>query len=223
MILLGDSFEAMPDALTEGHPIVGNIQNILKLFMVTVFALLLLITGISMLNLDFPFTAFQNTLLSFFARGVPPFVLALSAVAMARRRSLSTDIRHFTLPASFTMFAVGIMIYIGAVFMIQNHLTTLVVTPEVVSQLEKVAGHEPGTMTPEVFEAAATLYTAQTALVIFFVLAGLLILIFAEPPFEWLAGGSEYHGRNWLPMITAVGLLITFSVIFINPNLRAFF
>jgi cation-transporting ATPase E len=223
MVLLGDSFEAMPDALVEGQRIVGSIQNILKLFMVTVFALLLLITGITMLNLGFPFTALQNTLLSFFARGAPPFVLALSAVAVARRRNLSTDILHFTLPASFTMFAVGLLIYIGAFFMIQNDLTNLAVTPDMVNQLEKVAGVDPGTMTSESFEDAATLYTAQSALVIFFVLAGLLIMIFAEPPFEWFAGGSEYHGRNWLPLIAAAGLLVGFGVIFFTPGLRAFF
>jgi cation-transporting ATPase E len=41
MILLGDSFEAMPQAFTEGQRIVNSIQDILKLFMATVFALLL--------------------------------------------------------------------------------------------------------------------------------------------------------------------------------------
>ncbi|HEY86136.1 MAG TPA: hypothetical protein G4N96_13610 [Chloroflexi bacterium] len=49
MVLLGDSFAAMPAAFTEGQRIVNSIYNILKLFMVTVFALLLLITGITML------------------------------------------------------------------------------------------------------------------------------------------------------------------------------
>ena len=223
MILLGDSFEAMPAALNEGQRIVGSIQNILKLFMVTVFALLLLIAGITMLDIGFPFTTLQNTLLSFFARGAPPFVLAISAVAVARRRSLSGDILHFTLPASFTVFFFGILIYIGAIFMIQHDLTQLVVTPEIVSTLEKTAAVDPGTLTPETFEEAATLFTAQTALVIYFVLVGLLVMIFAEPPFEWFAGGSEYHGRNWLPLIAAVVLLLAFAVIFFVPGLRAFF
>ncbi len=223
MVLLGDSFEAMPAALTEGQRIVGSIQNILKLFMVTVFALLLLIAGISMLNIGFPFTTLQNTLLSFFARGAPPFVLALSAVAVTRRRSLSVDILHFTLPASFTIFFFGLLIYIGAIFMIQQDLAQLKVTPEMISTMEKTAAVDPGTLTPELFQEAATLFTAQTALVIFFVLVGLLVMIFAEPPFEWFAGGSEYHGRNWLPLIAAVVLLFGFAVIFAVPGLRAFF
>ena len=53
MVLLGDSFEAMPAALKEGQRIVNSIQNILKLFMVTVFALLLLVVGITMLTARF--------------------------------------------------------------------------------------------------------------------------------------------------------------------------
>jgi cation-transporting ATPase E len=223
IILLGDSFEAMPAALSEGQRTVGSIQNILKLFMVTVFALLLLIAGITILGLGFPFTALQNTLISFFARGAPPFVLAISAVAVGRRSSLSKDIISFTLPASFTIFVVGLLIYIGAIFLVRQDLATLAVSPEMVAQLEAVAGVDPGTMTAEQFEEAAILYTAQTSLVLFFVLAGLLIMIFAEPPFAWFAGGSAYHGRNWLPLIAALFLLLGFGVIYFTPGLRAFF
>ncbi len=223
MVLLADSFAAMPAALKEGQRTVGSIQNILKLFMVTVFALLLLIIGITMLGLGFPFNALQNSLLSFFARGAPPFILALSALAVSRRRSLSVDILHFTLPASFTMFIFGILIYIGALFMIQNDLVGNVVTPEMIANLEKTAAVDPGSYSTEDFSTVATLYTAQTALVIFFVLAGITIMIFAEPPSEWFAGGSEYHGRNWLPVIAAVGLILLFAIIYAVPGLRAFF
>ncbi|MBK8795135.1 MAG: HAD-IC family P-type ATPase [Anaerolineales bacterium] len=72
MVLLGDSFEAMPKALREGQRIVASIQSILKVYMVTVFALVLLISGIAVLQLGFPFTAPQNTILSFFAARRPP-------------------------------------------------------------------------------------------------------------------------------------------------------
>ncbi|NCF69484.1 MAG: HAD-IC family P-type ATPase, partial [Chloroflexi bacterium] len=223
MVLLGDSFEAMPDALVEGQRIVGSIQNILKLFMVTVFALLMLIVGITMLRLGFPFTALQNTLLSFFARGAPPFILAISATAVARRSSLSQGILHFTLPASFTIFLFGLLIYIGAFFLIQDGLAQLTITPEMVSTLERTAAVEPGSMTTQSFYELATLYTAQTALVTFFVLTGVMVMVFAEPPLPWFAGGAPYHGRNWLPLVAAVVLIAGYLVIMAVPGLRSFF
>ena len=223
MILMGDSFEAMPAALKEGQRIVGAIQNILKLFMVTVFALLMLIVAITILNLGFPFTAVQNSLLSFFARGAPPFVLAISAMAVARRASLSQGILHFTLPASFTIFIFGLFIYIGGLYMIQSDLVGLTITPEMMAMMERTAAVDPGTMTTEDFYASATLFTAQTALVTWFVLSGILIMVFAEPPSEWFSGGSEYHGRNWLPVIAAVVLIVAYLAILAMPRLRSFF
>ena len=76
MILLDDSFEAMPAALNEGQRIVNSIQDMLKLYLVKVFAVLLIIIAIEVPELGFPFTPSQNTLLSFFATGVPPAILA---------------------------------------------------------------------------------------------------------------------------------------------------
>ena len=223
MILLGDSFEAMPPALVEGQRIVGAIQNILKLFMVTVFALLLLIVGITMLGVGFPFTTLQNTLLSFFARGAPPFILSLVAVAVARRESLSRGILHFTLPASFTIFLFGLIIYLGALFLIQDDLVNLNVTQEMMTMMERTAAVDAGTMSNEDFYKAATLFTAQSALVTFFVLSGIILMLFAEPPFEWFAGGSAFHRRNWLTVVAAVALILLYFIILALPNLRSFF
>ncbi|HID53647.1 MAG TPA: HAD family hydrolase [Anaerolineae bacterium] len=223
MVLLGDSFEAMPPALKEGTRIVNSIQNILKLFMTTVFALLLLIIGITMLGLGFPFTALQNTLLSFFARGAPPFVLALTAVTIRQRASLSQNIIHFTLPASFTLFLFGLLLYTGALFVAAEGIVNIEVTPEMITTLEKTLGQKAGSMSPEQFNSAFTLLTAQTALTTFFVFTGIILMVFAEPPFKWFAGGAPYHGRNWLVILSAAVLFIGYLVILSIPRLRAFF
>jgi cation-transporting ATPase E len=223
MVLLDDSFEAMPSALNEGQRIVASIEKILMLFMVTVFALLLLIVGITILGLGFPFTALQNTLLSFFARGAPPFVLALAAIPVARRANLGKSILHFTLPASFLIFFFGLLIYTGAHFLIQAELVNVKVTPEMLAMMERTAAVEPGSLTPAGFYDAAVLFTAQTALTPFFVLVGILTMVFAEPPFKWFAGGAKYHGRNWLTVIAAVVLILAYFVIMALPGPRSFF
>jgi len=223
MVLLGDSFAAMPAALKEGTRIVNSIQNILKLFMVTVFALLLLIIGITILGLGFPFTALQSTLLSFFARGAPPFVLAITAVTLRQRTSLGQNILHFTLPASFTIFLFGLLIYMGAFFLVEHNLAEVTVTPEMMTTLERTLAVPAGTMSLEQFNAAAVLLSAQTALTTFFVFAGITLMLFAEPPFAWFAGGAPYRGRNWLPVAAAAALFVGYLVVLALPRLRAFF
>jgi cation-transporting ATPase E len=222
MILLGDSFEAMPLALTEGQRIVNSIQNILKLFMSTVFALLLLITGITMLGLGFPFTILQSTLLSFFARGASPLVLAVTAPAGRRRGSLYRSIVHYTLPASFLIFLFGLLIYTGVYFLTQNSLIQMDVTPEMLLQLGRHTGIDYTNVTPGQFTSVATLFSAQTALTTFFVLTGVLLMVFAEPPTRWLAGGAPYSGK-WLPTIAAGVLIVAYGVILMLPGPRSFF
>jgi cation-transporting ATPase E len=129
MVLLGDSFEAMPPALAEGQRIVSSIMSILKLFMVTVFGLLLLIIGIVFLGLGFPFTALQSSIVSFFARNIPAMILAVIAVAGSQRGSLWGNIIHFTLPAGFAVFVFGLLIYMGTFFVVERNLIDLQIYP----------------------------------------------------------------------------------------------
>lgn len=75
----------------------------------------------------------------------------------------------------------------------------------------------------EEFNDAAILVSAQTALVIFFVFSGITIMLFAETPIKWFAGGAPYHGRNLLPPIAAVALLAIFFLIMALPRVRSFF
>ena len=63
---------------------------------------------------------------------------------------------------------------------------------------------------------------AQTALASFLVLAGLLLVIFVEPPTKWWTGGDELSG-DWRPTIMAVLLIIAFFIISAVPVLRTFF
>ena len=63
---------------------------------------------------------------------------------------------------------------------------------------------------------------AQTALASFLVLAGLLLVIFVEPPTKWWTGGDELSG-DWKPTLLAVVLIIGFFIISAIPFLREFF
>jgi cation-transporting ATPase E len=63
---------------------------------------------------------------------------------------------------------------------------------------------------------------AQTALASFLVLAGLLLVIFVEPPTKWWTGGDELSG-DWKPTILASVLLIGFFIVSAVPALRSIF
>ncbi len=224
MVLLKDSFEALPMALQEGKRIIGSIQNILKLYMVTVFGLLLLIIAITALNVGFPFTSLQNSLLSFFARGAPPFVLAIVSVAVPHRGNLGRTIIHFTLPASFLLFLFGLMLYLGTFFTIQFGVAGVHNFPENLPiELAKIANVPLETLTEEAIKSQITHLTAQTVLVTFFSLAGILLILFAEPPLKWFEAGAPFRKKNWLTIAAAVGMIIAFYIVEMIPFTRAFF
>jgi cation-transporting ATPase E len=63
---------------------------------------------------------------------------------------------------------------------------------------------------------------AQTSLASFLVLAGLLLVIFVEPPTKWWMGGDEFSG-DWKPTIMAVLLIIGFFIVSAVPALRGIF
>ena len=222
MILMNDDFAAMPAAFHEGQRIAASITNILKIFMVTVFALLLLIIGVNALDLGFPFTTLQSTLLSFFARGAPPLVLAFTATALLKRPTLNQVLARFTVPAAILMFAFGLLIYIGIYFGAQQRFLDITITPAALAELTRYTGIRYDTLTQAEFTRTATVLTAQTGLTIFFVFAGLALMLFAEPPTRWLAVASPYSGKR-LPTIAAGTLLAAFLVIYAVPAFRYFF
>ena len=222
MILLGDDFAVMPKAVTEGQRIAASIQNILKTYMVTVFAMLLLVVALGILQLGFPFMAAQNTMMSFFARGAPPAILSLTAVAMLRRPRLSTNIIHFTLPAALLIALFGMLLYTGAFFVTQRQLTHIEITTEMTDMIARTARVPISSMTEVQIEQTAIYYTAQSSLVTFFVLAGILLMLFAEPPLHWFAGGSPYRG-SWLVVVAAAALIGGYYLVLMLSGVRAFF
>ena len=84
-------------------------------------------------------------------------------------------------------------------------------------------GQDFSNLSPDEFSARAQVFSAQTALTSFFVLAGVLLMVFAEPPIRWLAGGAPYSGK-WMPTIAAVVLIVAYAIIlFALPRVRLFF
>lgn len=223
MILLGDSFGALPPAFTEGQRIINGMKDILRLFMVRVVCSALLIVAVSMIGLGFPFVPKHTALLTFLTVGAPTLALAIWArPGPTTRRSMLRQIAHFVIPASAVMFFFGLLVYMGAFFVSVFELVDFNVTPEAIQTFENYAGITYDISTTDQYVFEVSLLIAQTALTVFLVITGLLLVIFVEPPTRWFAGGDEFSG-DWRPTIVVILMLITFVGVILIAPLRQFF
>ncbi len=222
MILMGDSFEALPPAFTEGQRIINGMKDILRLFLTRVGYSALLIIGVSLLNLGFPFVPKHNALLSLFVVGVPTFALALWArPGKLPKGSLLREITHFVIPAALVTYVIGMLVYVAAVFLSISTELPNEVTPEAIASFQLYTGIDYDISAPDTFLSEVAVLAAQTALTTFLVYAGLVLVLFVEPPIRWFVGGDEYSG-DWRPTFVAGGLLVGFIVIQLIEPLRRF-
>jgi cation-transporting ATPase E len=111
IVLLGDEFGILPDAVQEGQRIRNGMREILKLFMTLVisFALLLMAT---MILRGFPFTPREISVLTIIAVGIPTVVLvAWARPGVSPVGGITRSILHFVVPASILTAMAGIGVY----------------------------------------------------------------------------------------------------------------
>lgn len=195
LVLLGDSFAALPVAFAEGQRIRNGMEGAMKLLLTRVLYLALLLLTIPMLG-AFPFAPKQKALVTFETIGI----MAVSLAAWAHpgppsRRGVGHLLLHFALPAAATVSLVAFGVYLLTFF----------------QALQQV-----GTSTAE------AQLLAQSALTTFAVCSGLLLVPFVVPPARWWVGGSALNG-DWRPTLLAAGLLVVYLVVIACPQLRAFF
>jgi len=223
MVLLGDSFEALPPAFTEGQRIINGMKDILRLFLTRVVYSALLIIAVAIIGLGFPFLPTQTALLSFLTVGLPTLALAVWArPGPLPRQSILREISHFVVPASASIFFFGLIVYIVAFFLSAAELIDFNVTPAAIESFERYSDIDYDISTKDAFILEVSQLIAQTSLTGFIVFSGVILLIFVEPPVEWFVGGDELSG-DWRPTIMAGGMLIGFLVIALVEPLRQFF
>jgi cation-transporting ATPase E len=113
IVLLKDSFAALPKAFLEGQRILNGMEDVLRLYMTRIFSLVLLIATFAMLDVGFPFTPPQSSIISILVLSLPAFALAIwSRPGPVRRISITRRLIHFVMPASVTMSAAGLAVYL---------------------------------------------------------------------------------------------------------------
>jgi cation-transporting P-type ATPase E len=101
VVLLDSRFTALPAVVAEGRRVIGNIEQVAKLFVTkTVYACLLAI-AVGVAERPFPFYARHLTLVSSLTIGIPAFVLALSPGEERVEPRFLTRVLGTALPAGF--------------------------------------------------------------------------------------------------------------------------
>lgn len=206
LVLMDDSFAALAPAVIEGQRIVNGMQDILKLFMTRITTMAMVILSALVIGV-FPLELRQGSLVTLFSVGIPTVMLAIWARPGAiGRGTLAQRLFHFIFTPVLVTTILALLVFYGTLVgeLIQHsgstNLTTDVIMP--------------------LYPAA--LVTAQSTLVAFLVLIGLITVIFVEPPTTWWTGGDILSG-DWKPTLLAVGLMVVFFVIVLVKPLRDIF
>ncbi len=113
MVLLDDSFAALPAAVVEGQRIISGMQDSLHLFLARAMYMALVILGAALLGLAIPVSPRHNTVLALLTVGIPAIFLALWARPArpgldSLRRTLGLII-----PPALACAAIGLPLYAG--------------------------------------------------------------------------------------------------------------
>jgi len=227
IVLLEDSFNALPPAFLEGQRIINGMQDILRLFLTRTSYVALLIISTAMIGSGFPFIPTHVSLLVTLTIAVPTFALALWArPGNTRQQSLLRSIGHFVMPAAFTIFFFGFLIYLGTLATVVLQTDMSQVSMQQIDDFIDLNGIDYMGETDAQLRAGYLLeyavLNAQTALTTFTILAGLMLIVFVEPPTHWWVAGDQFSG-DWRPTILAGVLLGVFILVKALPFTRDFF
>lgn len=222
MVLLNDSFAALPPAFLEGQRIINGMQDILRLFLTRAMYVTLLIIAATVMQVGFPFVPKHSSLVAFLTVGAPTLALAAWAKPRKPRGRLIQSMIHFTFPAAISVFLFGLLVYVTFFGLAYSSVIKLPITPEEIQGFERYAGITYDIPNVDAFTQEVATLIAQTALTTFSTLAGLLLVIFVEPPVEAFVGGDRLSGDR-RPSILAGLLLALFVVIMAYPPLTRFF
>lgn len=200
IILLKDSFAALPHAFLEGQRIRNGIRDSLALFIVRVFCVALLIFSIGMVTDSFPLVNKHSALLAMFGVGLPTAVFPIWAKPgkTLRKRNMVRSLLHFTIPATLSMTIVALIVYL-------LYLVRAIIDLPVGVEFSQVDYRLP-----------------RTALVTILVMCHLLLLPFLKPPSKLWVGGEPLN-RDWRYTIASLVLFITFIAVLIIPETQKFF
>ncbi|MGI8928971.1 MAG: HAD-IC family P-type ATPase [Candidatus Limnocylindrales bacterium] len=111
MVLLEDSFAALPAAVVEGQRIISGMQDSLHLFLARAMYMTLVILGAAFLGLAIPVSPRHNTVLALLTVGIPVLFLAIWARPARPGLDSLRRILWLIIPPAFLCTALGLPLY----------------------------------------------------------------------------------------------------------------
>jgi cation-transporting ATPase E len=203
IVLTNDSFAALAPAVEEGQRIINGMQDILRLFLTRITTVGLLIMTSLIIGL-FPIDLRNGSVLTLFTVGIPTAMLAIWAQPGKRAHgTLGRTLAHFVVPAAVLSSLAGLAVLYATLFLRVG--------------LSNAIG---GTLDEATFDAAAKV--AQSSLTTFLVFAGLVLVVFVEPPTDALAV-IEPRSTDRRPTILAILLAVAYLIVLAIPAGRELF
>ena len=113
IVLLGDSFAALPIAFREGQRIVRGMEDIVRLLITRTFYVILLIIATRLVGVAFPVTPKHNSILALLTVGIPILAIAAWARPGTPPHSVIHSTSHFVFPAAFTVSVIALAVYLS--------------------------------------------------------------------------------------------------------------
>jgi cation-transporting ATPase E len=113
MVLLEDSFSALPAAVVEGQRIISGMQDSLHLFLSRAMYMALVIFGAALLGLAMPVSPRHNTVLALITVGLPALFLAFWARPARPGLDSLQRILRLIIPPSLACAALGLPLYVA--------------------------------------------------------------------------------------------------------------
>lgn len=222
IVLLNDSFAALPPAFLEGQRILSGMRDILCLFLTRAAFVALLILSTAVVGAGFPFVPAHVSLLTLLMVGIPTFALAAWARPDKVKERLLWSISRFVFPAAATVSLFGLLIYLYFFVTVYTQIVNLRIEPTQVNEFAQVETNEYSAPEPddEAFDQAGLV--ARTALTTFTVLSGLLLVVFVEPPIRFFVGGDELSPDKRPTILAGLLLLAFIAIKLFDPTLRFF-
>jgi cation-transporting ATPase E len=202
IVLLKDTFAALPASFIEGQRVRRGLQSVFSLFLTRVFVVVMALLLISVVGIGFPFSPANMTLLTVLTVGFPTFFMAFWAHPGPPARSLVKSLVAFVLPAAVTITVAAFAVYSIFYLLDDVSLAELRAAESTISVLGQG--------------------TARDALTYLLVLTGVMLVPLACPPTRWWAV-IERTDHDYRPTIVAC-LMVVFYIIVIQVGpLRDFF
>jgi cation-transporting ATPase E len=133
IVLLGDSFRALPVAFREGQRILRGMGDVVRLLLTRTFYVLFLVVATQIVGVAFPVTPKHNSLIALLTVGIPIFAIAAWARPGPSPLSIIRSAIRFVMPAAFSVSVLTLAAYLwyltatGDVELARSALTTAAV------------------------------------------------------------------------------------------------